>query len=568
MRHEQGNLSDSPGERNVDDVTTLPCGGRTAKGYGNGKASCRSGLQVSDPGGFQVMDGSGFQNPAAEAREHLEAGRNGLALQVARGALDDDDHDIHLWIIRLQAASALMDRVEIAHTRDFLEGLPLQPAILLPLLNQALIEGNLPRATALIAATDASGFARSAAAAEARATIAIARGDYDGARAILVQAIDHYPGAAALYLLLARCQIATGNLLSARDVLERLLPRAAPLPAVEMLASVRWETGSPAGALSLLSDHPGAVAGSATAGAIAILAARDLGDLVTEMAWARKALAFHPDDRVLRNLQWDLAARIGTEAASRDIIATQRKIPEDQGVPTPADLWARSQTHPDDMTAAMACLAVTGPGDQTPPKLPRAPVGTVRIPARFIQYRDDTQPPAAFAAAMAATAIQNPGFCFVQFDASTALAYLNDHAEASAARAFAAAKDPRTRSDIMRLAALCHSGGIWLDTRYQCLTPFDDWIDRRYEMVALQEPMLSIGGPVLASAPGHPVIRAALDQLGHGSGSMTSDWVEAGAGLLSRALVQHGLTPSGALIPNLVIMAQDRTTAYIAPVIG
>jgi len=503
------------------------------------------------------MDGAGFQDTAADARNQLEAGNPDLALRLARqGLAMRSGDDVTLWVIRLRAASALNDMAEIAQAQAYLDALPLQPGMVMPLLTAALQQGDSARTTALITQTDASDFARSTAAAEARATLAIARGDHDGARAILVQAIDHDPGAATLYLLLADCQIATGNPFSARDVLERLLPRGAPARAVEMLAAVRCKTGAPDAALRLLADYPGVIAGSASAGVIAIRACCDLNTPDAAMGWAHHALAFHPDDRTLRDLQWEVAARIGTRTASLTAIASQ--IGGEIDAPFAARL-ALARATPHDTGAAMACLAALPQGVSTPQATPR-------IPARLIQYWPDTTPPALVADAMADAAACNPGFHLHHFDAATALAYLQDRGEAVAATAFATTDNPAAQASILRLAAVFHMGGIWLDAAHRCLTPFDAWIDRRHDLVVLQEPMLSIGDALLVAAPGHPVIRAALDQLADRRAVDGADWCATGAGLLSRAMVQHGLDAAGQPVPGTVIVQQAAIAAHLATI--
>jgi mannosyltransferase OCH1-like enzyme len=167
---------------------------------------------------------------------------------------------------------------------------------------------------------------------------------------------------------------------------------------------------------------------------------------------------------------------------------------------------------------------------------------------------------------MADAAACNPGFHLHQFDAATALAYLQDRGETAAATAFATTDNPAAQASILRLAAVFHMGGIWLDAAHYCLTPFDAWIDRRHDLVVLQEPMLSICDALLVAAPGHPVIRAALDQLAGRTLVDGADWCATGAGLLSRAMVQHGLDAAGQPVPGTVIVQQAAIAAHLATI--
>ena len=84
---------------------------------------------------------------------------------------------------------------------------------------------------------------------------------------------------------------------------------------------------------------------------------------------------------------------------------------------------------------------------------------------------------------------------------------------------FDAAKNIATKADIARYEVLYRLGGLYVDIDMECLRPFDifhhccDFYASAYNII--EGPVIDIEICILASRPGHPLIKAAIEQLSH-----------------------------------------------------
>lgn len=84
--------------------------------------------------------------------------------------------------------------------------------------------------------------------------------------------------------------------------------------------------------------------------------------------------------------------------------------------------------------------------------------------------------------------------------------------------------NPGIRSDLMRLEILDQFGGIYVDTDYECLQPFDSLLC--YDFVTAIQPLdtwfVQLGSAFIASRPGHPIIKNCIE-------TIKDDWHHKGA---------------------------------------
>lgn len=76
---------------------------------------------------------------------------------------------------------------------------------------------------------------------------------------------------------------------------------------------------------------------------------------------------------------------------------------------------------------------------------------------------------------------------------------------------------------LVRLEALAYPGGIWLDSDVELFRPLDDLVEHR--MFAAYEDANIVPDAVLGAEPGHPAVRACLDEALKRIRSDSADWV-------------------------------------------
>ena len=85
--------------------------------------------------------------------------------------------------------------------------------------------------------------------------------------------------------------------------------------------------------------------------------------------------------------------------------------------------------------------------------------------------------------------------------------------------AYNRAKNYGEKSDILRYELLYRFGGLYADTDFECLQPFDE-VHRSCEFYLgvgqTYEPQLWVG--LMGSAPGHPIMKAAIEKIKVGPG--------------------------------------------------
>ena len=70
------------------------------------------------------------------------------------------------------------------------------------------------------------------------------------------------------------------------------------------------------------------------------------------------------------------------------------------------------------------------------------------------------------------------------------------------------------KSDILRYELLCKFGGLYVDTDFECLMPFDDLMHRYTAFAGISnEPCFAINNALIAAAPGHAILKACMDNI-------------------------------------------------------
>jgi len=158
----------------------------------------------------------------------------------------------------------------------------------------------------------------------------------------------------------------------------------------------------------------------------------------------------------------------------------------------------------------------------------------------------------------------NPSFEYRMWDERSSLA-LGDF---ESRKAFARAKSLGAKSDIARYEILRRYGGIYADTDFECLRPFEGLADRCSFIVGnLFGPDPYLCNAIIGAAPGHPIIEELCRRTSKGIHSTEPmDVIEAtGPGLLTKTVigrlpelpVSDVVFPSVALYPypNFAIVA-------------
>ncbi|MEY3020803.1 MAG: hypothetical protein RLZZ272_1787, partial [Actinomycetota bacterium] len=126
------------------------------------------------------------------------------------------------------------------------------------------------------------------------------------------------------------------------------------------------------------------------------------------------------------------------------------------------------------------------------------------------------------------------------FDDGAARRLIAQRGRPNEAEAFAVAANATWRADVLRLILLDEYGGFWVDADDLPLASLEQ-LRHGADLVLPQEPFGAVGNHLIGSTPGHPVVRAALDEVIRNllSRPRESPWLAVGPGPLTRALAQR-----------------------------
>jgi tetratricopeptide (TPR) repeat protein len=159
------------------------------------------------------------------------------------------------------------------------------------------------------------------------------------------------------------------------------------------------------------------------------------------------------------------------------------------------------------------------------------------MPQRITQFWDAEAPPDDLLAVSRSWRAQNPDHHHVLFNDRSARTYLEQHFPPAVAIAYRRCRDPTTKADLLRLAVLCHWGGIWADMDDRCLAPVSDVVPAWARACFWQERSGFLCNNFIAAVPGHPILLRALTTAvtAINRGDRDKVWMLTGPGLLSRA---------------------------------
>jgi tetratricopeptide (TPR) repeat protein len=162
------------------------------------------------------------------------------------------------------------------------------------------------------------------------------------------------------------------------------------------------------------------------------------------------------------------------------------------------------------------------------------------IPRLIHQFWDSAEPPRDVEILVSTWRDQNPDFSHTLYDMRSASTYLGEHHGPDILRAFRRSPSVAGKADILRLALLLREGGVYADADDRCAGSLVSLLAGR-DLVVRQEIFGSIGNNFIAVTPGHPLIRAALDQSVEAilRGDRESIWLISGPGMLTRAFALH-----------------------------
>ncbi len=159
------------------------------------------------------------------------------------------------------------------------------------------------------------------------------------------------------------------------------------------------------------------------------------------------------------------------------------------------------------------------------------------IPRRIYQYWDSA-PPAAITE-MTAHWAAAPGFEHRLFDRREARIFLAETFGKSWVRAFDMANNAAQEADLLRLALLTKTGGIWADADDVLYGDLDRLLASGPGLIVYREPQGgALGNNFLAAPPAHPVLAYAAQVAVEALTARSSDlaWFKTGPGLLTRAV--------------------------------
>jgi tetratricopeptide (TPR) repeat protein len=169
-----------------------------------------------------------------------------------------------------------------------------------------------------------------------------------------------------------------------------------------------------------------------------------------------------------------------------------------------------------------------------------APAGGGEIPRRIIQFWDSAPPPEDVLSIMASWTEMNPGFDYIRFDDLGARAFLAAQYDRDVLVAYHRATSPAMKADLFRLAYLARHGGVYVDADDRSTAPLAGVLPQGASLVLYREYLGTLGNNFLAAAPGHAVIRIALENAtaAINRGDQEILWLSTGPGLITRSVAQ------------------------------
>lgn len=132
---------------------------------------------------------------------------------------------------------------------------------------------------------------------------------------------------------------------------------------------------------------------------------------------------------------------------------------------------------------------------------------------------------------------QHPAFRHTSFGAARAVEFLRAHAAPRVLQAFQATPDPARQAQLFRLAYLYAEGGIDIEPDLRCRGSVEQVLQPGKSFVACQNGFGAVDAGLIAVAPGHPIIKRALERvltapLGDAA---STDYTKGGTAELTRA---------------------------------
>ena len=159
------------------------------------------------------------------------------------------------------------------------------------------------------------------------------------------------------------------------------------------------------------------------------------------------------------------------------------------------------------------------------------------IPRVISQFATDTQNATGGRDRWDGWVREHPAFRHVSFDASSAIEYMQAHAAPRVSQAFQASTDSQCQATLFRLAYLYAEGGINVEPGTRCRGSIEQVLIPGKAFVAFQNGYGAVDGNFIAVAPGHPIIKRALERVLTAvlNGAPTNNFANGGAAELSRA---------------------------------
>jgi len=164
-----------------------------------------------------------------------------------------------------------------------------------------------------------------------------------------------------------------------------------------------------------------------------------------------------------------------------------------------------------------------------------------KIPKKIFQYWDSIVIPSDVNKNGLSWQKHNPEFEYIRIKKRIALEYLEDNYPARFLDAFVKCDNAAMEADFMRLAILNKEGGFYADVDDKCLQPLDNLDLRSHQFVIGQEIFACLGNNFIASVPGHPIIKSALEMVVRNllEYSKESAWFKTGPAILTLATAKY-----------------------------
>ena len=253
-------------------------------------------------------------------------------------------------------------------------------------------------------------------------------------------------------------------------------------------------------------------------------------------------------------------------AIDRDVLSQLQAMSGFQPAHRAEALRVLAAAYPDNVAVAitlMVALREAGRFDHIKPR-----ENLLKIPNVIVQFWDAEEPPEDVAGLMASWRARNPDYEVRCFSLGTAASFLKQSYSEPVLRAFLRPTEPAKRADLFRLAWLYNAGGVYADADDLCLAPLATVLPTGADMVLYQEEYGTVGNNFIATAPGNPVIKYALNQavIAINRGDTDILWLSTGPGLLTRALAQQFCTQSPASVPaGLAVLQRHELNQAVAP---